>query len=141
MGVGGALWACGIHAGVVGQWDRQQQGGRTTGGQPMTTKAKSKTKSKPAAPKPADVIPAEAQPTVEAPPAIDGSALPGKLRVIAFLLRNAKGATLDDLMFATGWQAHSIRGAISGALKKKHGLAITSEKTAKGRVYRIGSES
>lgn len=107
----------------------------------MTTKAKSKTKSKAAAPKPADASPTVAQPTVEAPPAGESPGLTGKLRVIAFLLRNAKGATLDDLMFATGWQAHSIRGAISGALKKKHGLVITSEKTARGRVYRIGSET
>jgi hypothetical protein len=39
---------------------------------------------------------------------------------------------------ATGWQAHSVRGAISGALKKKLGLEVTSEKIdGRGRVYRI----
>ncbi len=38
---------------------------------------------------------------------------------------------------ATGWQAHSVRGAMSGALKKKLGLIIASEKTEAGRVYRI----
>jgi hypothetical protein len=40
-------------------------------------------------------------------------------------------------MAATGWQAHSVRGAMSGALKKKLGLIIESEKAAAGRVYRI----
>jgi len=37
-----------------------------------------------------------------------------------------------------GWQAHSVRGAISGALKKKHGLTIQSERhDGRGRIYRI----
>jgi len=40
-------------------------------------------------------------------------------------------------MAATGWQAHSVRSAMSGALKKKLGLVIESEKAAGGRVYRI----
>ncbi len=38
----------------------------------------------------------------------------------------------------TGWQPHSVRGAISGSLKKKLGLTVTSENVGKrGRVYRI----
>ena len=42
---------------------------------------------------------------------------------------------------ATGWQPHSVRGAISGALKKKLGLAVTSEKVeGRGRVYRIAAK-
>lgn len=54
------------------------------------------------------------------------------------LLQRAKGATLDELVAATGWQAHTVRGAMSGALKKKLGLTIESEKVeARGRVYRI----
>ena len=40
-------------------------------------------------------------------------------------------------MAATGWQRHTVRGTIAGALKKKLGLAILSEKTAAGRTYRI----
>jgi DNA-binding MarR family transcriptional regulator len=55
------------------------------------------------------------------------------------LLKRKKGATIKEIVEATGWQAHSVRGAISGALKKKLGLAVTSEPVEKrGRVYRIG---
>ena len=55
-------------------------------------------------------------------------------------LQRKEGATLADLVKATGWQAHSVRGAISGALKKKLGLAVISEKVeGRGRVYRIAA--
>ena len=54
------------------------------------------------------------------------------------LLQRANGATLDELVAATGWQAHTVRGAMSGALKKRLGLTIASEKVDnRGRVYRI----
>ena len=54
------------------------------------------------------------------------------------LLRRPKGATLAEIVEATGWQQHTIRGAMAGALKKKLGLTITSEKdNSRGRVYRI----
>lgn len=61
-----------------------------------------------------------------------------KLAQLQELLRRKEGATIADLTAATGWQAHSVRGAISGTLKKKLGLTIASEKTAgRDRVYRI----
>ena len=54
------------------------------------------------------------------------------------LLERAKGATLEELMEATGWQAHSVRGFISGTLSKKLKLKIDSFRSEKGsRVYRI----
>jgi DNA-binding MarR family transcriptional regulator len=54
------------------------------------------------------------------------------------LLRREDGATIDEAVEALGWQAHSVRGAISGALKKKLGLAVTSMVIdRRGRVYRI----
>ena len=54
------------------------------------------------------------------------------------LLRRPGGATLDDLTKVTGWQPHTVRGAISGALKKKLELSVTSEKAEDGeRVYRV----
>jgi len=54
------------------------------------------------------------------------------------MLRRPKGATLLEIVEATGWQQHTIRGAMAGALKKKLGLTITSEKNeVRGRVYRL----
>jgi len=60
----------------------------------------------------------------------------GKLGAMLALLLRPEGATLQAMQDATGWQAHSVRGAMSGALKKKLGFAIASEKTEAGRVYR-----
>lgn len=54
------------------------------------------------------------------------------------LLKRPGGATLAEIVEATGWQAHTVRGAMAGALKKKLGLTIGSEKDAtRGRVYTI----
>ena len=61
-----------------------------------------------------------------------------KLSLVIELLSRKDGATLPELVKATGWQAHSVRGAMSGALKKKMNLKISSTKSEKrGRVYRI----
>src|SRR5258708_6001526 len=54
------------------------------------------------------------------------------------LLQRPDGATVDELATAMGWQRHTVRGLISGALKKKLGLDVVSEKTERGRCYRIG---
>ena len=66
-------------------------------------------------------------------------ARPGtKLASLITLLSKDEGATIGDLTEAIGWQAHSVRGAISGTLKKKLGLTVTSEPVeGRGRVYRI----
>ena len=57
--------------------------------------------------------------------------------VILDLLRRAKGAMLAQIMEATGWQAHSVRGFISTAAKK-HNVTIESSKNEAGdRVYTI----
>ena len=54
------------------------------------------------------------------------------------LLKRPGGATLAEIVEATGWQVHTVRGAMAGALKKKLGLTITSDKTdERGRVYRL----
>jgi hypothetical protein len=54
------------------------------------------------------------------------------------MLRRARGATIDEIVEALEWQPHTVRGAIAGALKKKLGLDVTSEKDEKrGRIYRI----
>jgi Protein of unknown function (DUF3489) len=48
------------------------------------------------------------------------------------LLRRPQGASIAELVTATGWQQHSVRGVIAGALKKKLGLAVTSKKAEDG---------
>jgi hypothetical protein len=65
----------------------------------------------------------------------------GKLGALLALLLRPEGATLAVMQDATGWQAHSVRGAMSGALKKKLGFTISSEKTDGGRVYRASQEA
>jgi hypothetical protein len=61
-----------------------------------------------------------------------------KQSLLINLLRRDAGATLPELTVATGWQAHSVRGVISGALKTKLGLVVTSEvEEGRGRIYRI----
>ena len=61
-----------------------------------------------------------------------------KKAAILELLRQPNGATLKDLMAATGWQAHSVRGFISGAIVKKMGLKVESQKRADGeRAYSL----
>ncbi len=61
-----------------------------------------------------------------------------KQSLLIDLLHRPRGASIAELVKATGWQNHSIRGAISFALKKKRGLNVTSQHDEKrGRVYRI----
>jgi DNA-binding IclR family transcriptional regulator len=64
--------------------------------------------------------------------------LGAKQEVLLALLRRPQGATVADLQTATGRQPHSVRGALSGLVRKKLGLAVTSSKDDnRGRVYRI----
>jgi len=63
-----------------------------------------------------------------------------KLSQLIDLLRRKTGATIEEAVKTTGWQKHSVRGAISGALKAKMGLDVISAAVeGRGRVYRIGS--
>jgi Protein of unknown function (DUF3489) len=57
-------------------------------------------------------------------------------RIIA-MLRMPTGATIAAMMTVTDWQQHSVRGFLAGVVRKKLGLNLVSEKTEKGRVYRI----
>jgi hypothetical protein len=61
-----------------------------------------------------------------------------KTRTILGLLNRPGGASLQQIMQATGWQAHSVRGFISGTARRKMGLTIVSAKTGDGeRSYSI----
>jgi hypothetical protein len=64
-----------------------------------------------------------------------------KLDLLVTMLSRKQGATVKQLMEATGWVNHSVRGAISGGLRKKMGLnVITIRKPGKDLVYRIEAE-
>jgi hypothetical protein len=60
-----------------------------------------------------------------------------KLDALVQQLQTKRGVTIDHLAKATGWQTHSVRGAISGSLKKKLGLKIVNERVDGVRRYRI----
>lgn len=61
-----------------------------------------------------------------------------KLAALVMALRRPQGATSLQLMLATGWQPHTVRGAISGMLRKKLGLHVVLAHNDSGeRVYRV----
>lgn len=111
---------------------------KTAAARPHTPAAmRARRKAKPAA----SALPSPTEPTAAAPPSAEPTAPPApergpnKLETLTGLLQRPEGARLPDLCAATGWQAHSVRGALAGALKTR-GLTISSEKTDGGRVYR-----
>ena len=54
------------------------------------------------------------------------------------MLKRPEGATVRQICDATGWQAHTVRGAFAGALRKRLGLTLVSDKQPGGeRVYRV----
>ena len=71
-------------------------------------------------------------------PALAVPAPKTKLGQLEGMLRRPEGATIGQIAKALDWQLHSVRGAISGSLKKKQGLTVVAAKIADGeRVYRI----
>jgi Protein of unknown function (DUF3489) len=111
--------------------DKKAKGGAKAGkgapakGKPTkkTTPAKSAPKAKKAAKKEESAGPRE------------GS----KTSLVVAMMERKGGATLAEVMKATGWQAHSVRGFVSGTLGKKMGLTVNSAKRDDGeRVYSIG---
>ena len=71
----------------------------------------------------------KSQKSAEKPAARQGS----KTAQILELLKRPGGATLQELMAATEWQPHSVRGFISGTLGKKLGLSVESAKSEEGK--------
>jgi hypothetical protein len=89
---------------------------------------------------------AQAGETKQPDPSASTSAAPqgpsGKLGIVVALMRRPEGATVAQMMEATDWQAHSVRGAMAGSLKRKHKLTITGTAGEGGKVYRIaGAEA
>lgn len=88
----------------------------------------------------------EAQQDTSAEPATAAAPAPKAIRyrtgtkqeAVIAMLRAEGGATIEEIMAATNWAGHTTRGFLSGALKKKLGLAITSERIdGRGRCYMI----
>ncbi|WP_028031314.1 DUF3489 domain-containing protein, partial [Gemmobacter nectariphilus] len=77
--------------------------------------------------------PAEADPAPKARTPRPGT----KQAKLIEMLRAEGGATIDEIAEATSWKPHTARGFLSGALKKKLGLTVTSEKVDGKRIYRI----
>lgn len=78
-------------------------------------------------------------PVAAAPPAIQRPK--SKLSILIDLLQRAEGMTIAQAIEATSWQAHSVRGALAGSIKKKLGHDVTSEKVDGQRIYRIAPKA
>ncbi len=86
---------------------------------------------------------ASTTPRLRAKPAAKSPPLPplSKSETIRELLTRSGGASIAELSEATGWQAHSVRGYLSGTLKKKLGLTVVISKDENGRRYRLDGKS
>ena len=107
--------------------DREPAGGAGTAADTASVEAPAKKRGRPK----------------KAAPVISGPAAPRKTRdgskqaQLIAMLRRKEGATIAQIVEATGWQPHTVRGAFAGALKKRLGLTVTSEKVEGVRVYRL----
>lgn len=114
------------------------------------SKSKASKPNKSAPPK-AKTAPKKSKPTETPSPAMQAglaavSAMPpepakeSKLAIVIKLLTRPEGATIDDMVAATGWQKHTVRAALSHALAKKRGYQIVSDKPQGGqRIYKIAA--
>jgi hypothetical protein len=91
--------------------------------------------TKPAA-APVKIIIGKSKPKVIKPYAPTAPAA-SKQQILISLLKRPKGAAIEELMEATGWQRHSVHGTLSGVLKKRLGLPVITEFGERGRMYRI----
>lgn len=64
-----------------------------------------------------------------------------KKAILIKLLKRPEGALIEELITATGWQQHSIRGTISRSVKKQLGLQVTYAPERRGKIYRIAGSA
>jgi len=76
-----------------------------------------------------------AAPPTEGPPAPAARVTKGA--IMTALLSRPDGASIAELVEATGWQSHSVRGYMAGTLRKKPDITLTSDKTGTERIYRL----
>lgn len=86
---------------------------------------------------PKDPAPPKLPKAIDLPTVI--SKTPSKQAIVITLLRKPDGSNLAELMQTTGWQAHSIRGFLSGTIKKKLGLNLISQKQDGVQYYKLNA--
>jgi hypothetical protein len=103
------------------------------------TRSAAKTAPTRAADKRRPSVPRAAPPATSAKGRKSAAAGTSKQARLIQALKAPHGASIDALTRLTGWQPHTVRGSISGVLRKKLGLTVTSETPTEGgqRVYRI----
>jgi len=106
-----------------------------------TVKSRKKQAPAPAAPKASARRRKSAQTAALAEQTLPGPTRITKRDAVLKLLSRPDGSTIDELMAATDWQAHSVRGFLSGTVKKQLGIDVTSERVeGEPRRYRILAE-
>lgn len=98
--------------------------------EPEPTEAPTKPHTRPRRGKVRRKAPVAAKATLGRTSGRRGGKRQSKQDAVIALLRRKDGATIEEMMAATDWQAHSVRGFMSGALKKRLGLEVISEKNA-----------
>ena len=115
-----------LHAHLTTATKRAKSPTSAKGEKPETAGKRSSVKS----------LPSKADPST-GPPAVRAT----KHDRILTLLNRREGATIPELMEATGWQQHSVRGFLAGTIKKKLGFTLSSSKpVGETRRYRIESK-
>ena len=72
---------------------------------------------------------------------VSSAPLPSKQSQVITLLLSVGGASMPQLMTLTGWQSHTVRGMLSGSLRKRLGLNVQCQREGDAHVYRIVQEA
>ena len=94
-------------------------------------KAKRTQRSKPALPK---------KPKAAAVQKLNTGRAGSKQEKVLGLLRRPQGVTIAEIMKATGWQSHSVRGFFAGVVRRRLGLPLLSQESDDDRIYRIAQD-